>query len=302
LAPVVLLIVGLSACNNSTDDAADTTAAPATTVAQTTTTTGATTTTAPATTVPLEGLGPFEVTMSVVSHETTQDIAVFAPDADGSWAVVYLIPGAGSGEDLAEMAIRLASHGTVVFAPDYRSNDSMTKQEQDLECGYRYARSIASEYGGDLDQPVTMIGDSYGASLALAHGAGKYVGYDVCFAEVERPDVVVPIAGCYYEFEGGRVLPIIDMMVDGIENATLEPHLVLVVGENDDTCHAWQSEDAVEALQAAGYDARLIVVPDGDHGNVVFWAEIDGEWVTDPNHPVGLQVVQIILDAIEDSN
>ena len=60
-----------------------------------------------------------------------------------------------------------------------------------------------------------------------------------------------------------------------------------------------RSEDAVETLQAAGYNARLVVIPGGDHGNVVFWAEIDGEWVTSPDDPVGQQVVQVILDAID---
>ena len=91
----------------------------------------------------------------------------------------------------------------------------------------------------------------------------------------------------------------VEWMVDEIGYATLEPHLVLVVGENDDTCHAWQSEDATDTLQAAGYDANVRVMPGGDHHNVVFWTQIDGEWVTSPNDPVGQQVVQFILDGID---
>ena len=95
--------------------------------------------------------------------------------------------------------------------------------------------------------------------------------------------MIVAIGGCYYEYEGEEVpwTPL-EWMVNDIENATLEPHLVLVVGEDDNTCHAWQSEDAAATLQAAGYDVELVVMPGGDHHNVVFWTQTDGEWITVP--------------------
>lgn len=300
LVPLVLVVFLLASCDGGADDSSDTTV---TTVVETSTTapaTGAASTSPP----PLEGLGPFEVAMSVVSHEATREISVWAPDADGSWPVVYLISAAGSGQDLTEMATRLASHGTVVFAPDYRKDDSILKEEQDLECGYRYIRTIASGYGGDLDQPVTMVGDSYGSMFALAYGVGETYygsggGYDVCLEGVPRPDVVVPIAGCYYEFQGESVRPLIDLLVEKVATAKVDGDLAFLVGDVDEICEAWQSEDAVQTLQAAGYDARLVVIPGGDHGNIVFWTEIDGEWVTAPNDPVGIEVVQIILDAID---
>jgi acetyl esterase/lipase len=111
--------------------------------------------------------------------------------------------------------------------------------------------------------------------------------------------VVVAIGGCYYEYEGQAVLPFIDLMVEKNATAKLDGDLVLVVGEDDDMCHAWQSEEATAALQAAGYDAELHVMPGGDHRNVVFWEQVNGEWVTVPNDPVGKEVVQIILDAIQ---
>jgi acetyl esterase/lipase len=290
----------------ATPDTTTTTAAPTTTTttAATTAAPTTTTTTAATTTVPLVGLGPFNVSSTVVSHETTRDIWVWAPEADGSWPVAYLITGAGSGEDLAEMATRLASHGTVVFAPDYRRNDSATKLAQDLECAYRFALSIAHEYGGDLDQPVTMIGDSYGASIALAEprrqgSHGPDGDYDVCFTGPPRADIVVAIGGCYYEYEGQEAWQVIDVIVADADTAKLDTELILLVGEDDDVCQPWQSEDATESLNAAGYNARVVVVTGGDHGNMVFWRVVDGEWVTAPNDPVGRGVVQIILDAID---
>jgi acetyl esterase/lipase len=63
---------------------------------------------------------------------------------------------------MAEIGKRLAGNGFVVFAPNYRT-DLSTEQGivnavRDAECGYRYARSIASDYGGDLDRPLTFVG------------------------------------------------------------------------------------------------------------------------------------------------
>ena len=277
-----------TSCSSSTADTTTATTAPTTTVS-----------------VLLRGEGPFDVTTTVVSHETTRDILVWQPDVEGWWPVVYLVSAEGRGQDLVETAVGLASNGVVVFAPDYRFGDSQLAQEQDLECGYRFVRSIAHEYGGDLDQPVTFVGDSYGASMALfgglseaAYGPGG--GYDVCFTGEPRADVIVAIAGCYYEYEDEKFAePLVEVFVDSTDEKNLDADLVLVVGEDDPTCQSWQSEDAAEALQGARYDARAVVVPGGNHANVVFWGLNDGEWVTAPNDPVGEEVVQIILDAIE---
>ncbi len=240
---------------------------------------------------------PFEVSSTIVSHETTQDISVWAPDAEGSWPIVYLLHGyQGSGQDLVETATGLASQGVVVFAADYRSTAEQYI-EHDAECGWRYAVSIADEYGGDLDQPVTFVGDSMGASLVLTGGLTNSVygpdgTYDECFIGAPRPDVIVPIAGCHYGHDGEQS----EFDLTGWDN--LDADLVLVVGEDDVVCPAWQSEEATTALRSAGYEANLVVVPGGNHNNVVFYDVVDGEWVIVPNDPVGEVVVQTILDAI----
>ena len=62
--------------------------------------------------------GGFHVTSKVVSHEATKDMLVFAPDAEGPWPVVVAFHGiGGTGQDMAEIATRLAREGSVVFAP-----------------------------------------------------------------------------------------------------------------------------------------------------------------------------------------
>jgi fermentation-respiration switch protein FrsA (DUF1100 family) len=153
-----------------------------------------------------------EVTSEVVSHGATPDMLVFPPDAEGPWPVIVAFHGiGGTGDDMAEIASRLAREGSVVFAPTYRSDissqEGFIQAAVDAECGYRFARSIAAEYGGDLDQPVTFVGWSLGATAALGIGlteeidpTGEFVS---CFGQVPRPDIIVAISGCHYE--GGQV-------------------------------------------------------------------------------------------------
>lgn len=94
----------------------------------------------------------------------------------------------------------------MVFAPTYRTALStrrgLYQAAGDIECGYRFARSIAADHGGDLDRPVTFVGWSLGATAALGIGltreidpSGKHIS---CFSNVPRPDVIVAMSGCYY--------------------------------------------------------------------------------------------------------
>ena len=308
LIPLILVLLVIPACgDDSSGEATDTTLTPTTVKAVTTTTAAPTTTTAAPTTttittVPLQGTGPYEVATTVVSHPATQDIWVTAPsasDADewGTWPIVFATHGrGGSGDGLAATAAELASHGAVVFAPTYRSTEGQYI-EQDLECAYRYVTSIAQDYGGDLDQPVTSFGHSLGASMALfgglseaAYGPGGT--YDACFSGVPRSDVIVAVAGCHYEYEGEQF----PFDMTGFSN--MDADVVLVAGTEDDVCELWQSQDATEELQAAGYDARLVEIDGGNHANVVFYEIVDGEWLLRPDDPVGEEVAQVILDAI----
>jgi dienelactone hydrolase len=244
---------------------------------------------------------PFEVTSEVVSHKTTQDILVFAPDAEGSWPVISAMHGVGgTSEDMAEIASRLASEGFVVFAPTYRSD--MTTQEgvfdavRDAECGYRFARTIAADYGGDLDQPVTFMGWSLGASLVLEGGLTEEIdpSQEVvkCFTEVPRADVIVAISGCHYEFEGAQF----DFDLTGWENRDAD--VVLLAGEDDTICAAWQSEDAAAELRSAGFDVELVMLESADHFGPIFHELVDGDLVVAAEDPAGAQTVQVIVDAV----
>lgn len=234
----------------------------------------------------------FEVTATVVSHDTTQDIWVWAPDTEGSWPMIYALHGTGgTGDGLAATASSLASHGYVVFAPTWRS-------EMDAECSYRYGLSIAEEYGGDPNQPITYIGHSLGASAILTGGLddaayGPGGTYNECFDGGARPSLLVPISGCHYEYEGN------EFGFDPVAYSEQGVNIVLVVGTEDTVCEPWQSHDATAALNDIGYSAELIEVDDGNHANVVFYEIVNDEWIVVPDDPIGQEVVDIILDAID---
>jgi len=229
---------------------------------------------------------PFAVTSTVLVQETGKDIAVFAPEGEGSWPVVYALHGFGSNwQRLEGTASELASHGTVVFAPNYDAS-GYPQGPDSAECGYRFVHSIAEDYGGDVDQPIAIVGHSAGGSWGLSIGLGDALygpagTYDACLTGVPRPQVVVSIGGCYYGVEDEKID--FDPAGRGWQNQQAE--LVLVAGTEDTTCEAWQSEDASAVLELAGYNVELVEIAGADHSSLVF--------------PVAdEETVQAILDAM----
>ena len=103
------------------------------------------------------------VTAQVVSDPTAPELQVLAPDGEGAWPVVVALHGVGGrGQDMVELGTRLAKAGLVVFAPTYNTDlstpEGMTRAIDDIVCAYQVVRRVASEYGGDLTQPVTAVG------------------------------------------------------------------------------------------------------------------------------------------------
>jgi dienelactone hydrolase len=333
----VVLVLLAAAC--SSDETVETTpAASATTVAPTTTVAlptpaniaeesqeapASTTTTmveVPPTLPPeMEAKYPVVMTEGLTGPDT-QEIVVWAPDAEGQWPVVMFLAGwEGKGIHYAPTAEMLAGQGVVVFAPDYRSKDIATADwrnpYRDAECAYRHIRTVASEYGGDIDQPITISGHSLGASVAMAivlfeSEFGPEGSFDRCPGEVPpRPDQVVALSGCH--LKSG---------IDGSEfpfspNAQGWTHhdasIHLVVGNDDTVCEPWQSEEANATLAADGYEnVELTVIDDADHFDVIFtgyvgdneWYEPGGEWFAKPNDPGGVAAIQAILDTITTIN
>ncbi len=245
----------------------------------------------------------------------TQEIVVWAPDAEGPWPVVMFLAGwEGKGIHYAQTAEMLAGQGVVVFAPDYRVQDIVTADWKnafrDAECAYRHIRTIASDYGGDIDQPITISGHSLGASVAMVlvlfeSEFGPEGPFDSCPGQVPRPDQTVGLAGCHFKSGvDGSEFPF-NPKASGWTHFDAPIHLV--AGSDDTVCEAWQSEDAAAKLTVDGYEnVELTVIDDADHFDLIFlgyqgdneWYEPGGEWFAKPNDPGGVAAVQAILNTI----
>ncbi len=318
---VLFIAVAMSAvgCSSGTTDTMTMTAqqSPTTVAAATTLPPPPTVTTVeiPPTLPPeMEAKYPVVMTEGLTGPDT-QEIVVWAPDAEGPWPVVMFLAGwEGKGIHYARTAEMLAGQGVVVFAPDYRAQDIATADwknpYRDAECAYRHIRTVASDYGGDIDQPITISGHSLGASVAMAvvlyeSEFGPDGNFDSCPGQVPRPDQVVALAGCHLKSGvDGREFPFAPN-AQGWTHHDAPIHLV--AGSDDTVCEPWQSEEANATLAADGYEnVELTIVDDADHFDVVFmgyegdteWHEPGGEWFAKPNDPGGVAAVQAILNTI----
>jgi alpha-beta hydrolase superfamily lysophospholipase len=156
---------------------------------------------------------------------------------------------------------------------------------------------VATEYGGDQNQPYVFVGHSLGAQLVMTPQAdvreGTQGALAACFEGLPPgPDVIVSMTGCHYESPDGDTYPV-TLPAAGTP-------VTLIAGEDDRTCEAWQSEDAATALEAAGYDTTLVVIPGGTHGTPLFLDDSQEPWVPVPtDDPGGQQAVAATLNAID---
>ncbi len=280
-----LVVLLLPSCGDTADDSADTTLAATTTTTVASSTSSATEMVTPTLPPELDAKYPVVLTEGVTGPDT-MDIAVWAPEADGLWPIAILFHGlGGQGIHYAEMASLLASQGVVVFAPDYRSTLIPTPEWRsafrDAECAYRHIRTIASEYGGSIDSPITVVGHSIGASVGMTIVLDEFDfspegPFDACPGDTPRPDQLVALSGCYYKDHLGGTFPFTPAELGW---ARQDANIQLVVGSEDQVCEPWQSQDAETQLIADGYSSvDLAVIEDADHFSVIFTGYQDGPW------------------------
>ena len=106
---------------------------------------------------------------------------------------------------------RLAHAGAVVFAPSYNTDITTTegfaRTSDDLAGPVPAGPPYCYRAWGRPHQPFTVVGWSLGADLAMLgglQGSGENTSTR-CPGNLPRPDVVVGLSGCYYEFEGTPV-------------------------------------------------------------------------------------------------
>ena len=109
---------------------------------------------------------------------------IYAPTESGPWPVLVVDHGGFQSKDnsmYANFAEELAGRGVVVFVPDRRTPCAILREcladngrdireiEETYECGFRFARERAADYGGDPSR-LTVFGDD---SAGLA---GAFIG------------------------------------------------------------------------------------------------------------------------------
>lgn len=227
----------------------------------------------------------------------TLKVDVLFPRAAGPWPVVVAVPGGpaapGIRSYLTDFALLVAGQGAVVFVADYRESaewgGGSPTTYRDIACAIRFARAHASEYGGD-GRRVTLVAHSLGpffATTAALSGDSFEPPPGTCLATEgsTKPDAYVGIAGIYAQ--AGVTSDFLDSFFGGPQGeapaawAAGDPFGVirepgankipvrLIHGEFDRNVGPQSSRDFELALEAAGFDSRLTLIPQADHGSVL---------------------------------
>ncbi len=219
----------------------------------------------------------------------------FAQSGEGPRPLIIYVHGGGwtsgsrAGGSGFEGQFLFVQSGFTVVSIDYRLAPQwkMPAMIEDVKCAVRSFRAHAAEYGIDPDH-IGVIGHSAGAHLAALAGTadesagfdvGEYAGYS------SRVQAVVDLAGptdltddsTPYASEVGReifgVTALSDPRLAAASPMTWvssdDPPFLILHGENDLTVPLAQSQHLAEALTAAGVEARLMVIQNGDH-NLIF--------------------------------
>ncbi|MBI2763984.1 MAG: alpha/beta hydrolase [Chloroflexi bacterium] len=231
------------------------------------------------------------------SATCTLSVDIFYPRTGGPWPVVVAVPGGPGGPGirsyLADFALQVAGQGAVVFVADYRESPEWgggsPATYQDIACAIRFARARASEYGGDGSR-VTLAAHSLGpffASTAALSGDSFEPQPGTCLATEgsTKPDAFIGIAGIYAQtgvtpgfldsFFGGSQVEAPAAWAAGDPFAVVRESSAnripvrLIHGEFDGNVTPQSSREFQLALEAAGFDSQLTLIPRADHGSVL---------------------------------
>lgn len=240
--------------------------------------------TAPTATTTIGSAIPLSVEITEgVAYTSTQMLDVYAPTEPEPWPVVVIVHGLGETKaGVAFYSKDIANQGAVVFAANwYATMPSLAAQQggkgfrqgfEDIACAVRFARTRASDYGGDPKR-VTLVGWSAGAAagawLALSGNHHPWLRETDCFVGVSAlPDAFVGIGGCYNFADFLKEKdPELWELVSPYAYIGNNPNLQvrLIHGEVDSTCPVEDAAQFHEALEAAGYDVTLTVLEQTGH-------------------------------------
>ena len=204
---------------------------------------------------------------------------VYAPVEPGPWPVVIVVHHQGGTKSgYRHLANAIAVSGAVVFNISYDdlANDPALFGIEDVACAVRFARANAADHGGDPTR-ITLVGASQGAVSGMLVGLNgdAYQGDCVAPEGSAMVDAVVAYEGGYdwaeflfsdlreedpgmweainpYSHIGGNPDLVVRLIHgEGGESLTQVPRIV--------------SEEFHQALENAGYDVELTMLPESPH-------------------------------------
>jgi acetyl esterase/lipase len=215
------------------------------------------------------------------------------------WPAIVAIHGGGwrggSRTEYGPSVARLAQHGYVVFAVDYRlsrpGTASWPGNIDDVRAAVRWIRRYGRNYGANPDW-IAAIGASAGGHLAALLGTEPAPHPPSLEGETPPADVAPPrvkaivdfygpadlrslaknpnlAVSCLYPLIGGGPQAFPDRYDQASPVAHVssdDPPMLLIHGREDVRVPLGQSEELAAALRSAGVPHRLIVVDGARHG------------------------------------
>jgi acetyl esterase/lipase len=216
------------------------------------------------------------------------------PEGAGPYPTILAFHGGGfyarSKDHYAPYARHFTDQGYALVPANYRfaPADTYPAQVEDAFCALAWIHANASEFGFDNDR-IFVMGDSAGGYLASMLGTVEtpetYQGE--CPFEIQQSTSPLGVVVLYGFFDltnlDGFDPDSVEASLEKFMGATVsevpgerlaemsamswidggEPPFLVIHGIEDEAIQSWVSEDFVNALEAAGVDATLVLVDDG---------------------------------------
>jgi acetyl esterase/lipase len=233
--------------------------------------------------------GSYGATIQNITYCTMQgepqEMDVYLPGAGGPWPVlVYVHGGSWMTGDKAEAGMfvgGMTAQGYAVVSLNYRLYPAarFPQMIEDIKCAIRSLRAHAREFNLDADH-IAALGVSAGGHLVSLLGTtdpsagwdvGEYLEYS---SRVQAVIALAPATDLTQQFLSPETQA---QLLQGFGTANIltaspityvspgDPPFLLIHGDRDPLLPVQQSQAMYEKLIAAGVDAQLVIVRNGDH-------------------------------------